>query len=198
MPTFWLTKAESYQPVNHRGYNVGNTLQGFDWRMDFMGLLRAVFALAIVLGLILALAYGLKRYAPQLMGRLQAPRGRKRLEVVETLVLDPVRRLVLVRLDDEERLILLGEGRELAEPPVERKAKAIVAQSLAAVETATPAPRPVQAATVTPIAKPKPATAQAVTPRGDASRTELPKPRMYRTAENTAPRATEEVNDDLF
>ena len=37
-------------------------------------------------------------------------------EVVETLVLDPARRLVLVRVDDEERLILLGEGRELIEP----------------------------------------------------------------------------------
>jgi flagellar protein FliO/FliZ len=35
---------------------------------------------------------------------------------VETLVLDPARRLVLVRVDDEERLILLGEGREMIEP----------------------------------------------------------------------------------
>jgi len=31
-------------------------------------------------------------------------------------VLDPARRLVLVRVDAEERLILLGEGRELVEP----------------------------------------------------------------------------------
>ena len=38
------------------------------------------------------------------------------MQVVETLVLDPARRLVLVRIDDEERLILLGEGRELIEP----------------------------------------------------------------------------------
>jgi len=31
-------------------------------------------------------------------------------------VLDPARRLVLVRVDSEERLLLLGEGRELIEP----------------------------------------------------------------------------------
>ena len=36
--------------------------------------------------------------------------------MVETLVLDPSRRLVLIRVDEEERLILLGEGRELIEP----------------------------------------------------------------------------------
>lgn len=84
--------------------------------MDLLQTLRAVFALAVVLGLILGLAYVLRRYAPQLMAQLQAQRGERRLKVIETLVLDPARRLVLVRLDDEERLILLGEGRELIEP----------------------------------------------------------------------------------
>ena len=50
------------------------------------------------------------------LARLQVQRGERRLQVVETLVLDPSRRLVLIRVDDEERLILLGEGRELIEP----------------------------------------------------------------------------------
>ncbi|MDI7773807.1 flagellar biosynthetic protein FliO [Asticcacaulis sp. EMRT-3] len=82
--------------------------------MDWTQTLKAVFALAIVLGLILGLAYLVRRYAPQLMAQLQATRGKpRRLSVVETLVLDPARRLVLVRVDDEERLLLLGEGREL-------------------------------------------------------------------------------------
>ena len=36
--------------------------------------------------------------------------------MIETLVLDPARRLILVRVDEEERLILLGEGKELIEP----------------------------------------------------------------------------------
>ena len=105
--------------------------------MDWMGLLRAVFALAIVLGLILTLAWILRRYAPQLMARLQAPRGQRRLQVVETLVLDPARRLVLVRLDNEERLILLGDGRELIEPG----AKPSLVKAAEPV-TETPRPRP--------------------------------------------------------
>ena len=50
------------------------------------------------------------------MARLSAERGERRMSVVETLVLDPARRLVLVRIDDEERLLILGEGRELIEP----------------------------------------------------------------------------------
>jgi flagellar protein FliO/FliZ len=84
--------------------------------MDWTQILKAVFALAIVLGLILGLSAILRRYGPQFLAQMQAQRGRKRLSVVETLVLDPARRLVLVRVDDEERLLLLGEGRELAAP----------------------------------------------------------------------------------
>lgn len=84
--------------------------------MNFLDLLRAVFGLAFTLGLIGLAAWAVRRYAPQLMARLQAQKGERRLQVVETLMLDPARRLVLVRVDDEERLILLGEGRELIEP----------------------------------------------------------------------------------
>ena len=84
--------------------------------MDVISTLKAVFALTIVVGLILGLAYLLRRFAPALMAKMQAQRGARRLQVVETLVLDPARRLVLVRLDDQERLILLGEGRELDAP----------------------------------------------------------------------------------
>lgn len=84
--------------------------------MSLVEILRAFFGLSVVIGLILGLAYVLRRYAPALMAKLQAQRGTKRLEVIETLVLDPARRLVLVRLDKTERLILLGEGRELDAP----------------------------------------------------------------------------------
>ena len=84
--------------------------------MNFLDLARAVFGLAITLGIIGLAAWAARRYAPQLMARLQADRGARRMQVVETLVLDPARRLVLVRVDDEERLILLGEGKELIEP----------------------------------------------------------------------------------
>ena len=84
--------------------------------MNFLDLARAVFGLAFTLGLIGLAPYAARRYAPQLLARLNAERGERRMQVVETLVLDPARRLVLVRIDDEERLILLGEGRELIEP----------------------------------------------------------------------------------
>jgi len=84
--------------------------------MNFLDLARAVFGLAFTLGLIGIAAWAARRYAPQILARLNTERGERRLQVVETLVLDPARRLVLVRVDDEERLILLGEGRELIEP----------------------------------------------------------------------------------
>jgi flagellar protein FliO/FliZ len=84
--------------------------------MDFLDLLRAIFGLAFTLGLIGGAAWLARRYVPQLLAKLSAERGERRMAVVETLVLDPARRLVLVRIDDEERLILLGEGKELIEP----------------------------------------------------------------------------------
>ena len=84
--------------------------------MNFLDLARAVFALAFTLGIIGVAAWAARRYAPQLLARLSAERGDKRMQVVETLVLDPARRLVLVKIDEEERLLLLGEGRELIEP----------------------------------------------------------------------------------
>ena len=84
--------------------------------MNFLDLLRALFGLAFTLGLIGLAAWAARRYAPQLMARLNAERGERRMTVVETLVLDPARRLVLVRIDDEERVLLLGEGKELIEP----------------------------------------------------------------------------------
>lgn len=84
--------------------------------MNFLDLLRALFGLAFTLGLIGLAAWAARRYAPQLMARLNAERGERRMTVVETLVLDPARRLVLVKIDDEERVLLLGEGKELIEP----------------------------------------------------------------------------------
>ena len=84
--------------------------------MGFLDFVRAILGLANTLGLIGLAAYALRRYAPGLMERFQGTRGERRLQVVETLVLDPARRLILVRVDDEERLILLGEGKELIEP----------------------------------------------------------------------------------
>ena len=43
---------------------------------------------------------------------MKAPADR-RLQVVESLALDPNPRLVIVRVDAQERVLLLGEGRWL-------------------------------------------------------------------------------------
>ena len=82
--------------------------------MDFPDFLRAVAALALTLGLIGVAAVLARRYGPSALFRVQA-KSTRRLAVVESLMLDPARRLVVVRFDDQERLLLLGEGRVLAE-----------------------------------------------------------------------------------
>jgi flagellar protein FliO/FliZ len=79
--------------------------------MDFVDLARAIFALALTLGLIGLAAVGLRRYGPEALAKLSAAKKERRLVVVETLVLDPSRRLVLVSCDGREKLLLLGEGR---------------------------------------------------------------------------------------
>jgi flagellar protein FliO/FliZ len=87
--------------------------------MQFTDLLRMIFALAMTLGLLGLLVVGMRRYGPETLKRLQGSRADRRMAVLESLVLDPSRRLVLVRIDAEERLILLGEGQILpARTPV--------------------------------------------------------------------------------
>lgn len=82
--------------------------------MDLADFARAVFALALTLGLVGLAAVTLRRFGPDALARFSATRKERRLKVVETLVLDPARRLVLVACDGEERLLLLGEGRLLS------------------------------------------------------------------------------------
>jgi flagellar protein FliO/FliZ len=70
---------------------------------------RALFALIATLALIVGVAYGARR-----MGMLQANgQGPKRLRVTESLMLDPRRRMVIVRCDEREHLILLGPGGDI-------------------------------------------------------------------------------------
>lgn len=79
--------------------------------MDFAEFLRALFALLLTLGLVGLGAVALRRYGPDALARFGRPmKADRRLTVVETLVLDPTRRLVLVSCDGEEKLLLLGEG----------------------------------------------------------------------------------------
>jgi flagellar protein FliO/FliZ len=83
--------------------------------MSLADFARAFFALAVTLGLVGLAAVAARRFGPEWLVRLQRPRAERRMAIIESLPLDPARRLVLVRLDSTERLVLLGEGRLLAE-----------------------------------------------------------------------------------
>ena len=79
-----------------------NALMSNDWGMA----LRFTLALAIVLALIAAATWVARRYlATGLIGNLG---GRRRLAVVEYAMLDGKSRLVLVRRDTTEHLLVLG------------------------------------------------------------------------------------------
>jgi len=78
--------------------------------MDLTVYLQFVAALVFVLGLIFAAAWGAKRLGMG-GGRFGAA-GPRRLSVVETLPIDGRRRLMLVRRDGTEHLLLLGASGE--------------------------------------------------------------------------------------
>ena len=74
--------------------------------------LRFVLALVFVLALIGLVAWLARRFG--LAGAVALPRGRRRrLSVMESLAVDGKRRLVLVRRDNVEHLILLGTGPDI-------------------------------------------------------------------------------------
>ena len=84
--------------------------------MGLVQILSMLAALAATLGLFGLAVWAFRKYAPQSIAPLAPPKVR-RLAIVESLMLDTQRRLVLVRLDDQERLILLGDGRLLSSGP---------------------------------------------------------------------------------
>ena len=73
--------------------------------MEFDTYLRFVLVLIFVLGLVFALGWVLKRSG--ISGSALPGKGR-RLGVVETAFLGPKHRLILVRRDDVEHLVLIG------------------------------------------------------------------------------------------
>jgi flagellar protein FliO/FliZ len=79
---------------------------------DTFTYLRAVLALAFVIGLIFLLATVVKRTGldKKLAGNTT---GTKRLSIIETMYLDPKRRLVIVKCDSKEHVLLLGMSNDL-------------------------------------------------------------------------------------
>ncbi len=81
--------------------------------MEFGDYVRFVFALAFVLGLIGLATLALKRFGmlPRVTRRKTG--SGKRLGIVEIAPIDAKRRLILVRRDEVEHLIVLGTSSEL-------------------------------------------------------------------------------------
>jgi flagellar protein FliO/FliZ len=71
---------------------------------------RYLVALVFVLGLVGVFAWLLRRFGPP--ARFKVP-GRHRLSIIEIAPIDARRRLLLVRRDDTEHLILLGQTQDL-------------------------------------------------------------------------------------
>ena len=76
---------------------------------DTVNLLQFALALAGTLALIFGLAHLLKKIG--LSQKMLKPKG-QRLEVLESLMLDPQRRIVLLRQDAQAHLLLLGPARD--------------------------------------------------------------------------------------
>lgn len=79
--------------------------------MEFETYLRFLAALIFVLAMIGLLAWLARRFG--VGGKISIKPGRRRLGIVEVSQLDGKRRLILVRRDQVEHLLLLGAGSEI-------------------------------------------------------------------------------------
>lgn len=85
-------------------------------------LLRSLLALVFVGALIAVCAILAKKFA--LKHLMPRNKGEKRLHIEEVAMLDTKRRLMLVRRDDKEHLILLGQSDIVIETNIPAKEKA--------------------------------------------------------------------------
>jgi flagellar protein FliO/FliZ len=75
--------------------------------LEFTQLMRFAAALVFVLALMAGLALVMRRLGE---GRHTLPPRQRRLKIIETLPLDSRRRLVLLRRDGREHLVILGHN----------------------------------------------------------------------------------------
>ncbi len=82
--------------------------------MDTIDPTRFILSFVLVLGLIGLMAMALKYVAASgRFSRMPAKAGDGRIDVLETRYIDARRRLVLVRRDNIQHLLLLADGREM-------------------------------------------------------------------------------------
>jgi flagellar protein FliO/FliZ len=75
--------------------------------MDFIEIGRAVGALMLILGLIGAAGLAARRYG---LPGLAKPVNRRRLTLVEVLAISPRQKICIVKCDEAEHLVVVGEG----------------------------------------------------------------------------------------
>jgi flagellar protein FliO/FliZ len=88
---------------------------------ESFSLLRTLVAFGIVLGLLGAFAWGLRYIAARGIKLPGASNSNRRLELVETLPIDARRRLVIVRCDGVEHLLLLGHNQDIVVTNIPKK-----------------------------------------------------------------------------
>lgn len=94
--------------------------------MDFA---RYIGALLLVLGLVGAAGLAARRFG---LSGLVKPAATRRLAVVETLMIGPRQRLLIIRRDDKEHLVLSGpDGTTVVEAGIAAKPLPITAELFA-------------------------------------------------------------------
>lgn len=89
--------------------------------MDLINIGRYFAALLLVLALVGAAGLALRRFG---MPGFIKPQGTRRLEVVETLMIGPRQKLLLLRRDNVEHLVLAGpDGANVVESGIPAAAK---------------------------------------------------------------------------
>src|SRR5690348_4482564 len=107
--------------------------------------LRFFFAFVVVLGLIGAAAYFVRRFGVDRLGVTTARGRQPRLAVIDAAAIDGRRRLVLIRRDNVEHLLMIGGPTDVVvEPNIVRAQPASARESAAARApiAADPHPRP--------------------------------------------------------
>ena len=81
--------------------------------MGDVSLWRVTFAFVVVFALLALMGFTLKYIRMRGFSMPGSPARARRLEIVETMMLDARRRLVIVRRDDAEHLLLLGINQDI-------------------------------------------------------------------------------------
>src|SRR6266852_4452515 len=126
--------------------------------MDLTEILKYVAVLAFVLALIGAITWLVKKFGP---GRLAAGRGRQpRLAVIDAASVDGRRKLIIIRRDNVEHLLMIGGPTDVVVETNILRAAAVGARDAAPARNGADAP--LRAATPEPVSwQPEPAPAQA-------------------------------------